>query len=117
MRAQEFERVGGELLEVLERLTVAEHRALFEEVLGEPWSPPRAYRWIRYEDPDPIGQLLRAGERLEELWRERGGVGGVHAAGAVRTDRVRAARVRFEAFERSEVERARRLAQTLGYRG
>ena len=58
------------LLEGVERLVVAEHRALFSHVLGEPWSPPVAYRWIRYEDPDPVGQLRAATERLDALWRE-----------------------------------------------
>ncbi len=54
----------------MERLVVAEHRALFADVLGEEWSQPRAYRWIRYEDPDPLGQLEAATRRLEALWRE-----------------------------------------------
>jgi hypothetical protein len=58
------------LLEGVERLVLAEHRALFADVLGEPWSPPAAYRWIHYEDPDPVGQLRRATERLDALWHE-----------------------------------------------
>ena len=71
MRDQPFERVRGSgLLEDVEGLVVAEHRAFVEQVLGQSWSPPRAYRWIRYEDPDPVGALLLAGRRLDALWRE-----------------------------------------------
>jgi len=68
MRAQPFESVSSALLEGVERLVVEEHRVLFSEVLGEPWSPPVAYRWIRYEDPDPVGQLIAASERLDGEW-------------------------------------------------
>jgi hypothetical protein len=57
------------VLVALERLVVEEHRVLFGEVLAEAWSPPAAYRWIRYEDPDPIGRLIAASERLDALWK------------------------------------------------
>ena len=70
MRAQPFESVSSELLTGVERLVVEEHRVLFGEVLGGAWSPPVAYRWIRYEDPDPIGQLILATERLDAEWRQ-----------------------------------------------
>jgi hypothetical protein len=71
MRHQPFDVVREQgLLEGVERLVVAEHRALVEQVLDEAWTAPRSYRWIRYEDPDPVGALLRAGERLDALWRE-----------------------------------------------
>jgi len=60
--------VSGSVLVALETVVVEEHRVLFGEVLGEAWSPPAAYRWIRYEDPDPIGRLIAASERLEALW-------------------------------------------------
>lgn len=69
MRAQPFESVSSQLLSGVERLVVEEHRVLFQEVLGQAWSRPRAYHWIRYEDPDPIGQLILATERLDEEWR------------------------------------------------
>jgi len=68
MRAQPFESVSSALLEGVERLVVEEHRVLFREVLGQPWSRPLAYRWIRYEDPDPIGRLIAATERLDAEW-------------------------------------------------
>lgn len=98
MRGQDFEAVRSELLPVLERLTVEEHHA----VLGGPdWAPPQAYRWIRYEDPDPIGQLLAAGERLDVLWRGR----------------PLEARKAFAAREREALEDAHGVARRLGYRG
>jgi hypothetical protein len=68
MRAAPFASVSSALLEGVERLVVEEHRVLFAEALGQPWSPPVAYRWIRYEDPDPLGQLIAASERLDEEW-------------------------------------------------
>jgi hypothetical protein len=85
------------VLDAVERLVVAEHRALFEGVLGEPWSPPIAYRWIRYEDPDPIGQLIRATERLDALWQE-------HRVGY--QERVQA----YGAAEEAELDRLGALA-------
>ncbi len=99
MRGHDFERVRGPLLETLERLTVAEHRA----VLGGPeWTPPQAYRWMRYENPDPVAQLLLAGKRLEALWPEQ---------------RTLEEREDFEARERSALAEALRLARELGYSG
>lgn len=97
MRGRDFESIRGPLLEALERLTVAEHQA----VLGGPdWAPPEAYRWIRYEHPDPVAQLLLAGERLEALWPQH---------------RTRTERDAFEAWELAELAEAVRLARRLGY--
>ena len=79
------------MLETLERLVVEEHRVVFGEVRGEPWSRPAAYRWIRYEDPDPIGQLIRATERLEVEWQ-------AHPEAVT-------ARSRFQAWEAAELAR------------
>ena len=76
----------------LEKLVVEEHRVLFGEVLGEAWSPPVAYRWIRYEDPDPIGRLIAATERMDAVWAAHPEAG--------------AARTRFAAWE---AERLRAL--------
>ena len=73
MRSQPFQPVlDAGLLEGVERLVVAEHRAFTEHVLAEPWTPPRAYRWIRYEDPDPVARLAEAAGRLEREWAELG---------------------------------------------
>jgi len=79
------------MLEAVERLVVEEHRVLFGEVRGEPWSRPVAYRWIRYEDPDPIGQLIAASERLDEAWSR-------HPEAAAR-------RAAFQNWESAELER------------
>jgi hypothetical protein len=104
MRGQDFDRVRGDLLAELERLVVAEHEALHGRVLGEPWSPARAYRWIRYEDPDPIGRLMDASSRLAEEWPEAAGKTGFAAA-----------RSSFEAEEAPRLGRALRLARLAGF--
>jgi hypothetical protein len=101
MSALPFEDVRASgLLEGVERLVVAEHRALFSGTLGEAWSPPQAYRWIRYEDPDPIGQLLSGTQRLDALWRE-------HRVGF--QERVQA----YGAAEEAELDRLEELAHAL----
>ena len=91
MRAQPFESVSSELLTGVEGLVVEEHRVLFGEVLGQEWSRPRAYHWIRYEDPDPIGQLSLATERLDAEWAR-------HPEAAAR-------RADFLDWERERIER------------
>ena len=105
MREQDFELVRGELLRLLEELVVAEHAALHRDLLGEDWSPPRAYRWIRYESEDPIGALISASLRLDEEWR-----GHEEKPGAVTLH----SRLREEEAER--LARALELARVLGYR-
>jgi enoyl-CoA hydratase/carnithine racemase len=106
MREQDFELVRGELLTQLEQLVVAEHGALHAALLGERWSPPAAYRWIRYEDPDPVARLIEASRRLAAGW-------------ASASDRTASAAVRseFAVEETSRLYRALRLAGTLGYAG
>ena len=103
MRGRPFEelRTSG-LLEGVERLVVAEHRALFADVLGSrDWTPAAAYRWIRYESPDPVAALLVATDRLDALWREHrvGLQERVQAYGAAEErelDRLEALRARSE---------------------
>ena len=58
----------GSLLRTVEHLVVESHAALHRDLLGEPWSAPAAYRWIRYENPDPVARLLAASEALEQDW-------------------------------------------------
>ena len=106
MRRQDFERVRGELLVELERLVVSEHASLHSELLAERWSPPDAYRWIRYEDPDPIARLIDASGRLARGWSEAAGRPGFAAA-----------RSSFEAEEALRLAKAVRLARALGYDG
>jgi hypothetical protein len=106
MREQTFEVVRGDLLTELERLVVAEHAALFGQLLGERWSRPQAYRWIRYEDPDPIGRLIAASRRLAEEWSRAGEL-----------PLSSAARESFGVDEAARLDRALRLARRLGYQG
>jgi KaiC/GvpD/RAD55 family RecA-like ATPase len=101
MREQDFELVRGELLRTVEELVVAEHAALHRDLLGEDWSPPHAYRWIRYESEDPVGALISASLRLEEEWKAH------PEHGAVRS--------RLEAEEEARLRRALELAKPLGY--
>jgi hypothetical protein len=106
MRGQDFERVRGKLLFELERLVVAEHAALHSELLGERWSPSSAYRWIRYEDPEPVARLIDASGRLARGWSEAAGRPGFAAA-----------RSSFEAEEALRLAQALRLGRALGYDG
>ena len=101
MRGRPFEelRTSG-LLEGVERLVVAEHRALFADVLGEAWTPAGAYRWIRYESPDPVEALVVAGARLDALWRE-------HRVGL--QERVQA----YGAAEERELDRLEAIAEAI----
>ena len=105
MREQDFELVRGELLQAVEQLVVAEHAALHRDLLGEAWSPPRAYHWIRYESEDPIGALITASVRLEEQWRAWQGRPG---AATVRRRQL--------AEEEERLDRALELARGVGYR-
>jgi hypothetical protein len=61
MAAQDFERVRESLLPLVEQMVVDDYAAVFNDP-----SRPNAYRWIRYEDPDPIGRLHWAVRRLEQ---------------------------------------------------
>jgi hypothetical protein len=68
MERQEFEVLAGcGLLVQVEQIVVEGHRTLNElEGLGLEWSPPMAYRWLRYEDPEPVGRLSEGAKRLRE---------------------------------------------------
>lgn len=68
MVRQDFEHIRGPLLEAFERLVVSEHKAVHRDLRQETWTPHLAYRWIRYEDPDPVGRLLAAATRLDAEW-------------------------------------------------
>ena len=66
MSTQEFETIAegdpGLLIQV-ERIVVESHRRLYETE-GREWSPPIAYRWLRYEDPMPVERLKEGVEKL-----------------------------------------------------
>ena len=64
MGRQEFSSlVASGLLHDVERIVVDAHRTLHLE-RGSPWSPPDAYRWLRYENPEPVARLLQGLQRL-----------------------------------------------------
>lgn len=60
MRGQDFDDlVAGGLLKAVEEIVIA---AYLEAHPGS--SPPDAYRWLRYEDPDPVARLAEGVRRL-----------------------------------------------------
>ena len=81
----------GSLLRTVEHVVVENHRFLHADFMGESWSAPAAYRWIRYENPDPETQLDHATLSLERLWK-----------GAAAADRERAETVLERAAEHEE---------------
>jgi hypothetical protein len=66
MERQEFEALAGsDLLEQVEQIVVEGHRNLSESE-GLAWSPPMAYRWLRYEHPEPVSRLSEGAKRLRK---------------------------------------------------
>ena len=66
MRTQGFDSlISGDpsLLELVEQATVDAHRR-WCALGGRDWSEPLAYRWLRYEDPDPVARLADGLARL-----------------------------------------------------
>ena len=55
----------GGLLREVEEIAVEGHRRLHAGE-GRRWSRPDAYRWLRYEDPEPVRRLLEGVQRLRE---------------------------------------------------
>jgi hypothetical protein len=53
------------LLAQVEQIVVDGHRALHESK-GLAWSPSIAYRWLRYEDPEPVERLAEGVKKLSE---------------------------------------------------
>jgi len=64
MAAQDFQvLVDSGVLRGVEQIVVGGHRNLYESE-GRAWSPPIAYRWLRYEDPTPVARLAEGVKRL-----------------------------------------------------
>ena len=67
MAAQDFATLGpgdpAGLLRQVEKIVVEAHRRS-HEAKGTPWTEPDAYRWLHYEDPDPVSRLLEGAKRL-----------------------------------------------------
>lgn len=85
MQAQPFERLlegDPSLLHRVERLVVGAHRRWWEAGGRGDWSEPKAYHWLRYEDPDPVARLADGLERLAgEVSLEGGELTAALAAG------------------------------------
>lgn len=98
----------GSLLRTVEHVVVENHRLLHEELLGQPWSRPQAYRWMRYENPDPVSQLEEATNSLERLWK---------AAWTSREAEAGPLLQRAADHEAEHLAELRPLLRTLGYKG
>ena len=69
MSEQEFSTLAkGEpsLLRQVEEIVVEAHRRLYEAE-GRTWSPPDAYRWLRYEHPMPVERLREGVQNLTQV--------------------------------------------------
>lgn len=55
--------VETDLLSQVEQIVVDGHRGLYSAE-GREWSPPIAYRWLRYENPTPVARLIDGTKRL-----------------------------------------------------
>jgi hypothetical protein len=64
MAARDFSEIESSgLLRDVENIVVESHRRLYKAE-GRAWSPPTAYRWLRYEDPQPVLRLAEGVKRL-----------------------------------------------------
>jgi hypothetical protein len=64
MGRQDFDLlVESGLLRQVEQIVVESHRRLYA-AQGRTWSRPVAYRWLRYEAPDPVERLLEGAKKL-----------------------------------------------------
>jgi len=63
MSEQPFDSIT-DLLPAVESLVLEAHRRWYESQGHRDWSPPKAYHWLHYEDPDPIARLKDGITRL-----------------------------------------------------
>lgn len=64
MAGQQFSSLADSgLLREVERIVVEGHRTL-NLGQGRDWSQPAAYRWLRYEDPEPVRRLSEGVRKL-----------------------------------------------------
>jgi hypothetical protein len=64
MAHQDFQvLVESGLLSQVEQIVVDGHRTLHESK-GLAWSPSVAYRWLHYEDPEPVARLAEGAKKL-----------------------------------------------------
>jgi hypothetical protein len=64
MARQDFQSlVDSGLLGQVEQIVVDGHRTLHESE-GLAWSPSMAYRWLHYEDPEPVARLAEGVKKL-----------------------------------------------------
>ena len=64
MAHQDFQLlVESGLLRQVEQIVVDGHRRL-QVSKGLAWSPPDVYRWLRYEDPEPVARLAAGTRKL-----------------------------------------------------
>jgi hypothetical protein len=67
MAEQPFERLlegDPPLLGAVEAIVVAAHRDWYSASGRTDWTEPIAYRWLHYEDPDPVARLADGVRRL-----------------------------------------------------
>jgi hypothetical protein len=70
MDGQDFDLlVKSGLLRRVEKIVVESHRKLYAGQ-GREWSPPVAYRWLRFEDPEPIARLADSVKKLRRRGAE-----------------------------------------------
>jgi hypothetical protein len=70
MGRQEFDGlVATGLIRRVEKIVVDSHRGLYL-AQGREWSRPVAYRWLRYENPEPVARLAEGVRRLRRRGAE-----------------------------------------------
>jgi hypothetical protein len=90
MAARDFASISAgdpSLIRQVEAIVVESHRSLYL-ARGWPWSPPVAYRWLRYEDERPVERLAGGVQKLIRM-------GGQFDAAAVEKACAEAARSGF----------------------